>query len=268
MKINLQIRGLEKVQKELGRLGARTPDAFASAVTDTAYQAKRAIQKNMRSRFDSPTAYVTKNLLVVPATPASLSASVAPARLAQGGVDPQKILQAQEFGGLRGSKRYEVALRSAGVLPGGYLTALPSSPFPGSDDGRGNLNGHFVRKMLHYFQANRATLAAMSKRRRAALERTISYGSALTRTKSGLMDREIRLMDGWELFVADGRMGLAAGIWAKQPGRWRTVKPVVMFIRRATYRPRLGVREIAEGADLQSYLEKRLRYHVRKALGE
>lgn len=266
MKIDLQIKGLDRVQEQLRKLsGDAVRTAYATAVTDTAYQAQRAIQKNMRTQFDRPTAYLTKSVLVEHATPENLSARVAPTRIDQTGVDPQKILHAQEFGGVRRAKRYESALRAIGVLPGGHLTAIPKNPFPGSSDGRGNLNGRFVIKLLNYFQANKGAVAAMSKRRQMTLNKSISHGSVFVRTKRGLMEREVRLLDGFAMFVSDGTKNLAPGIWARRLDG-RTVMPVVLFIRHAAYGPRLGVGEIVKRGELQDYFERRLRYRIRKAV--
>src|SRR5690606_37168676 len=97
----------------------------------------------------------------VPATPDNLSLRILPtldARNLPGkggkvGVDPQHVLQAQEFGGRRADKKSEVALRRAGILPAGYQTVIPDPPYPGSDDGRGNLRGPFVQQLLSYLQA-------------------------------------------------------------------------------------------------------------------
>ena len=43
---------------------------------------------------------------------------------------------------------------------------------------------------------------------------------------------------------------------------------MLVFVRDANYRPRLGVEKIAKDGDLQQYLERRLRYRIRKALEE
>lgn len=270
MKINLQIKGLEDVQRQLARLSnGATREAFAKAVTDTAYQAQRRIQENMRRNFTGVTPYLVKSVLVEHATPESLSARVAPSLIDPSAVDPQKILRAQEFGGARRAKRYEMALRAVGVLPPGFVTTLPRNPFPGSADGRGNLRGRFAIELLNYFQAGAARVAALNKRKQSALRRTISYSSAMRYVNRQLVDREVKLLHGYEMFATDGTTGgLAPGIWARRPGVHREIKPVLVFVRDASYRPRLGAEKIAKDGDLQQYLERRLRYRIRKALEE
>ena len=91
------------------------------------------------------------------AKPDKLSVTIEPAYMGGKGIDPQKILNAQAWGGRRHDKRSEVALRRAGILPTGYQTAIPDDarggPYPGSDDGRGNLRGAFLVQLISYFRA-------------------------------------------------------------------------------------------------------------------
>ena len=47
-----------------------------------------------------------------------------------------------------------------------------------------------------------------------------------------------------------------------------TLKPVLMFVRRGTYEPRIDLDRVVEKADLQSYLDRRIRYRIRKVAGE
>lgn len=107
------------------------------------------------------------------ATPERLSVEIEPTYFGGKGVDPQKILQAQEFGGARRDKRSEAALRRIGILPSGYQTAIPETPYPGSDDGRGNIRGGFLVKLLSYFQAmgEQGYKANMTDRRKARLHK-------------------------------------------------------------------------------------------------
>ena len=133
--------------------GPQTRAVYAKAINDTAFEMRRAMQAEIKSVFDRPTKYIVDSPRVVRATPDKLTARIAPAYMGGKGIDPQKILQVQEFGGLRRDKRSEVALRRAGILPAGYYTAIPATPYPGSDDGRGNLRGPFIVQLLSYFQA-------------------------------------------------------------------------------------------------------------------
>lgn len=103
----------------------------------------------MKSVFDRPTSYILKSVFVDQATPDRLTARIAPNNVRmKENIDPQKILQAQEFGGTRRDKRSEVALRRHGYLPPGHQAVMPKTPFPGSDDGRGNMRSCCSRRFL------------------------------------------------------------------------------------------------------------------------
>ena len=261
MSIDVEIRleSLGAVREVLSRLsGQQARQAYAQALNDTGYHARRAVQSEMNKVFDRVTPYILKSTFVQQATPERLGVRIAPEnQRMQTGVDPQKILQAQAHGGSRALKRSEVALMRAGILPPGYMTAIPATPYPGSDDGRGNLRGPFVAQIISYFRASpeQGYSANMTDRRRRAVHR----GTATTA--------------GRRYFVAYGRMRggrashLAPGIWAASGTGGVDVRPVVMFIKRATYQPRLRMENVVRGSDMQAYLDKRLRYRIRQAAG-
>ena len=192
------------------------------------------------------------------ATPAKLSARILPTLDSRNlpttggkvGVDPQDVLQAQEFGGRRRDKRSESALRRAGILPSGYQTAIPATPYPGSDDGRGNLSGRFLQQLLSYMQAYSESgfKANMTARRKRAVHK--GTAKAL----------------GRRYFVSYGRLRgqhLAPGIWAAQGTHGVDVRPVLMFVRTPTYRPRISMDRIARDSGAQDYLDKRIRFRIR-----
>ena len=256
--IGLSIENLGVVREVLDRLsGEQARTAYAKALNDTGFQVRRAMQAELGKVFDRPTSYITKSPRVTLATADKLSVRVEPAYMGGKGVDPQKILQAQEFGGARRDKRSESALRRAGILPNGYQTAIPATPDPGSDDGKGNVRGPFLTQLITYFQASgeQGFKANMTDKRKRAVHK----GTAKTA--------------GRRYFVAYGRMRdgrgahLAAGIWAAAGPGGVDVKPVLMFVRGARYTPRLSMERVAKAADLQDYLDKRLRFRIREAAG-
>lgn len=105
---------------------------------------------------------------------------------------------------------------------------------------------------------------------RAALAREQREGQAI---KNAVARREYApvglLADvlGMAASSVVGRGRLAAGIWARRAGRAGELKPVLIFTRVGIYRPRLGMERIAKNANLQAYLERRLRYQIREAVG-
>lgn len=258
MEISINLRGLDAVRDELSRLsGGQARAAYARAVNDTAFLVRRAMQDEMRSVFDRPTSYILRSPRVVMATPDKLTASIAPAYMGGKGVDPQKILQAQEFGGSRRDKRSEAALRRAGILPAGYQTAIPETPYPGSDDGRGNLRGPFLVQLITYFQASGEQ----------------GYKANMTDKRKRAVHKGTAKVTGRRYLVAYGRLRsgktshLAPGIWAASGTGGVDVRPVLMFVRAGEYQPRMSMERVAQAVSVQDYLDKRVRHQVYKAAG-
>lgn len=278
IELKLKMTGLESVQAQLQRLsGPALREAQAKALNDTAAMVRREMVKELTSAFDRPTPFIARSPKYVQATPDNLSVRILPtvdARNLPGtggkvGVDPQHVLQAQEHGGRRADKKSEAALRRAGILPQGYQTAIPREPYPGSDDGRGNLRGAFVQQLLSYLQAYAEVgfKANMSAKRKARLEDRTSYSSMGSR-------RELKMIRGVAFFVSYGRLRngrdrhLAPGIWAKSGTHGAEIRPVLMFVKTPNYGPRISMQAIADRADVEGYLSRRLRFRIREAVGQ
>lgn len=275
IKTSLVIRGQKELDKYLGKLSGReAAQAHADALNDTGHQARRVLGKKLREEFDRTTPFIYKSPKFVPATPDKLSIAVLPtidARNLPGkggkvGVDPQHVLQAQALGGGRADKRSEVALRRAGILPAGMQTSIPTDPYPGSDDGRGNIKGSFMAQLISYLQASgeQGYRANMKAKAKAKIEDRTTYSHIKTR-------KELKAIRGRAYFVSRGITGgspLHPGIWAKSGTHGVEVKPVLMFVRRASYEKRIDLDRVAEQADLQSYLDRRVRFRIRKVAGE
>jgi hypothetical protein len=255
IKIDVSLVNVEPVRKLLERLsGPQARGAYAAAINDAAFHVRREMQAEFARTFDRATPYILKSPRVKMATADKLVASIEPSYMGGKGVDPQSILQAQEFGGMRRDKRSEAALRRAGILPTGYQTAIPRVPYPGSDDGRGNLRGPFLVQIISYLQAfgEQGYKANMTARRKKGVQRG-------TKTQVGR-----------RYFVSYGRLRgqhLAPGIWAASGTHGVDVRPVIMFVRAGTYTARLGMDRIAKAAGVQEYLDKRVRFRIRQAAG-
>ncbi len=268
VQVSIRTEGVKAVQDQLAKLsGKEARVAYAKGLNDVGYKVRRQMQAEMKSVFDRPTPYILKSSYVQQATPEKLSVRIAPENQRDSpGVDPQKILQAQEFGGRRRDKRSEVILRRAGILPNGYQAVMPrDEPYPGSDDGKGNIKGSFMSQLISYFQASpeQGHKANMKKK---------NIDKLADRAKVTLLSnrREVKMIRGVVYFVSYGRLRghhLAPGIWAKSGIHGVEVKPVLMFTRAGTYRPRLSMERIAMSADLQTYLDRRVRYRIREAAG-
>lgn len=271
MKLDVQIdpASLRSISQALSKLsGAELKMATAKALNDTGFQVRRAMQAEIKKAFNSPTSYITSSPRVKMATPEKLEVSIAPTYFGGKGIDPQKILQAQEFGGLRADKRSERALRRIGVLPAGYQTAIPRDPYPGSHDGKGNLRGAFMSQLLSYLQAQgeQGYRANMTRRRIDKLADRTKVSSLATR-KTNSVTR------GFQYFVSFGKLRsgstnhLQAGIWAKTGTHGAQVKPVLMFVRAASYTQRISMERIANDSGAQEYMESRFRFRIRQAAG-
>lgn len=261
LQVSIGVKNLDRVRDSFSKLsGPQARVAYSLALNDVGGHLQRVMKVEYRSAFDRPTPYIVNSPWVTRATPEKLSVAVGPRNMKKTGVDPQKILQAQEFGGRRADKRFETALRMMKLLPAGMQVALPADryggPYPGSDDGNGNFNGNFVRRLLAYLKTKPASLGSMNKRQQGAATKKYQFTSNI-KTR-----RQIVLMDGREWFVSDGSGRLGAGIWARDKDSMRCA---VVFIAPAKYpRPRLSMDKVAKDADLQGYLDKRVRYRIRK----
>lgn len=285
--LSIRVENLDKVRDALARLsGTQARVAYANAINDTAFKARREMQAELRTNFDRVTPFISKAPKVFMATHQDLTASIRPTmdtrkQWSAGGkvgVDPQDVLQAQEFGGRRRDKRSEVVLRRAGILLPGWQTAIPRTPFPGSDDGRGNLNGAFLRSVLSFLQTYQAGQGHDQNMKEAARERVRKFGKG-TISKRAQQQAGPRM--GRTYFIAGGRDAvtwdnqkyrigagktahLQPGIWAALGvGKSRQLRPVLVFVRVGTYQPRISMERIAKAADLQGYLDRRIRARVR-----
>ena len=241
--------------------GPKARGAYAKALNDAGFHVRKTMQDEMRSKFDRVTPYMERSPFVRRATADKLEVSIEPTYMGGKGVDPQKILQAQSFGGRRRDKRSEAALRRVGILPNGYQTAIPRDPYPGSDDGRGNIKGSFLVQIISCFQAfgEQGYRANMTDKRKRNLRKQQGIGYIATK-------KVYKTTLGVRYFVSYGRSRdhhLAPGIWAASGTHDVQIKPVLMFVRPGNYRPLISMDRIAQAADLQDYLDRRVRARVR-----
>lgn len=269
IKLSAQVIGQAQLLAQLhGLTGAKAAGAYAKALNDTGFEVRRAMQDEMRAVFDRPTDYVLRSPRVRMAKASNLSVTIEPTYIGGKGIDPQKILDAQSWGGRRRDKRSEVALRRVGILPNGYQIAIPTTPFPGTDDGKGNLKGSFLVQLISYFQASaeQGYSANMTDKRKAAIhkgnKRTAGrrYFVAYGKLRSG--SRTTAKGD------FDARTShLAPGIWAASGTGGVDVRPVVMFVKAGRYQPRFNMDKVAKRADAENYLARRIRFRIREAAG-
>ena len=269
IQLNVTMLNVDAVSQLLRDMaGPKARGAYAKALNDAGFHVRKTMQDEMRSKFDRVTPYMERSPFVRRATADKLEVSIEPTYMGGKGVDPQKILQAQSFGGRRRDKRSEAALRRVGILPNGYQTAIPRDPYPGSDDGRGNLKGSFLVQIISYFQAfgEQGYRANMTDKRKRNLRKQQGIGYIATK-------KVYKTTLGVRYFVSYGRMRdtgtrhLPAGIWAASGVHDVTLKPVLMFVPSGSYQPRLSMDDVNQAADTQNYLDRRVRFRIREAAG-
>lgn len=276
MQITSSIKGLKPVQTLMDRLSrSKVREASVKAVNDAGFEVRRAMQEEMRSVFDRPTDYILRSPMLKMATVDKPMATIEPEYMGGKGVDPKKILKAQNLGGKRRDKRSEVALRRAGILPKGYQTAIPAEPFPGSEDRYGNLKGGFIVQLLSYFRSfgEQGYRANMTDARRKALQ--LRGGAGVRKVGPNIGRRYILAygkLRGGARWTAKGEndrraSNLAPGIWAVVGSSGADIRPVLMFVRSGNYQERLDMEKVGQRADVENYLSRRLRYRIRQAAG-
>jgi hypothetical protein len=223
------------VQKQARFATSRALNATANVVRDN-------LRAEARRVFDRPTPYIVNSFKVRRySSRDNLEAEIGATYMGGKGVDPERLLEAEIAGGPRRLKSSERALQRAGILPGGHFT-VPGEAAP--LDQYGNIKGSFLVQLLSYFQAfsEQGYKANMTGKRKAQL------------AKRGTNARGFRTINGVEYFVAYGRLRggktkhLHPGIWSRSGTHGSNVKPVLMFVRRPNYKPRLNIERVAERA--------------------
>ncbi|MGH6625159.1 MAG: hypothetical protein ACRECD_01205 [Burkholderiaceae bacterium] len=249
------------VQKYIDRVGKQARFAAMQSINDTAFKVRDELQREMRAKFDRVTPYILRSVQVTKATKQSMTATIEPKYMGGKGIDPQKILRAQIFGGSRRLKRSEVALNRAGILPAGYVI-VPGDAVP--LDVYGNVKGGFIVQLISYFQAfgEQGYKANMTAKRKASL--------AKRGRKQGY-----KTIGGVEYFVNYGKLRggrggkhLHPGIWARTGIHGSDIKPILMFVRAPNYQTRLdffGVSRPTIDQEFPKFFERRFADALRTA---
>ncbi|MEG2469009.1 MAG: hypothetical protein RSB86_16665 [Comamonas sp.] len=283
LRITGKVEGAEKLQRALAALsGPQLNQAISEGINMGAGRAKNTMRTEMQSVFDRPTPYILNAVQVFKkATPDSLEAVITPTYMGKKGVDPQKILAAQEDGGRRADKKSEVLLRRAHILPSGYQTAIPGDryggPFPGSHDGRGNLRGAFIASVIGYLQAygDAGGRANTSAKRKKAIQQ---HGSRRDKSAgpvrgyrffvAGTQQKVWTVEGGEPVLKAVGRTRgkrLRPGIWAAMGPAGKDLRAVVMFVKTPNYTPRISLEQIRQRSGVDELVPKWIRGRIYEA---
>jgi hypothetical protein len=199
--------------------------ATALALTRTAQDVRAAEYDEMRRVFDRPTPFTMRSLFLKPATRQDLTARVW-FKEDWAKADPHYLIT-QVHGGARNTKRVELWLRRAGILPPGWFIT------PGEAaklDAFGNISRGQLNQVLSWFGAQPDKYANTSKASRAKI---------------------VKRMKGAEFFWVFPGSARARHL---QPGiylRYRfavgsAVKPVLIFVRTTSYTKRFDFYGVAK----------------------
>lgn len=197
------------------------PYAVRQAVNVTGKAIKEAERKEMARVFDRPTPRTLNSVFFKPATKQDMTAYVWIKDQA-GDPPPIRWLFPQVVGGRRGWKAFEKSLQYVGAMPQG-LFAVPGSGMP--LDQYGNAPSGLLRQILSQLRAQRTS---------GFESRTGGMGEGFDRKRRGAITRM-----GFRVFaVPTARGKLPAGVYAADLFG-RNVQPLLIYVRTASYRPRL-----------------------------
>lgn len=253
---------MAKLKRDNARLARSViPQAAVRGLNNLAYDARKALQQEMRDVFDRATPYITNSPVVTPATPERLESKVSMPYKGGKGVAPESVLRAEITGGPRRMKRFEIVLDRAGILPKGYFAV------PGAKvllDQYGNVSGPFIVRLISYLQAfgEQGYRGNMKAKRIANL------------AKIGKTERGNKTIGGVQYFATHGRLRgehrgahLAPGIWARSGTHGAVLEPIIMFVRRPRYAQRLDVQGLAQrlvDAQGSRQMTRALQFELRK----
>ena len=255
------------------RLQTAIDKAASVAVNESAKKIRHATIQEFDKKFDKSTPFTKRSMRVKEwATPAKLSATV---ELRDDNPAWRRSLAHQFTGGSRQWKKSEAALMRVGILPAGMAAIPAKSSWAIRLDPYGNMSPGQIVQILAYFQAfgEQGYKANMDARGRAKL--------AKMRGGAAGSGRGARSIGGVVYFVsrgkgnwfgggswAGGRMQhLPPGIWAKRGTHGADIAPVLMFVRRPTYRQRIDLLAIGTevvGEEIQKDFSAALAYEIGK----
>jgi hypothetical protein len=231
--------------RHLGVVQRQARYATARTLTQLANMARQDLRKEMLDVYDRPKPYTLNSIFTKPATVATLTSIVGlKDTSSKGAIPASKYLLASIKGGFRRIKRFEVALRRAGVLPDGMVAVAGKGA---TMDAYGNVTAGQIVQILSYF---RAFPEAGYK----------SNATPQTRAKAWKGGRTKR---GQAYFVGrpgDGKLPL--GVWKRvRFASGTAIKPILIFVDGAVYE-----RIFELGYIVKRTVERNLDAEFRKAL--
>jgi hypothetical protein len=240
--LTVRLEGFKEVQRKIDAMGKQARFAASRALNTAAFAAMREGQRRIESAFVGPTRWTIKSWYVrKKATKSDLVASVgwSDYLVNKQFKGPDYYLSQHFNSGTRQHTRFEERLISKSVMPAG-MNAVPGKAAEemGMIDGRGNMKPGVIVAILSALQAfNQAgsNMNANGRKRQSANKRAAR-----------------------QVYWA-GKPGpnTPNGIWALDEkfrgGRGR-LRPVVIFVRRARYRKRLDLDQIANAVVQRTFV--------------
>lgn len=231
--MRIQMDGLDKALKNVAGLDKQVRFAASLTLNKLAQGPVRsALQHEMADSLDRPTPFTLRSITTTQLATRDNPSAVIDFKDVAGGARPAaNYLRWQVQGGERRLKAFELALRSIGVLPGGYF-AVPGRG--AKYDAYGNVSRGQIVAILSYFRAFPEDGRGWKMNSTAA-----------TRAK---MARGTRSRPGYRYFV--GRPGGRGLLGIYQDVRLargtHELLPVFVFVQWARYEPRLDLQYAAQ----------------------
>ena len=224
----------------LQQFSDQIPFATSKALNDTAWQVRAAEQKEMKRVFDNPTPFTLNSIRYTKATKHKLISTVSLKDFAGKGTPASKYLSAQISGGKREAKRSEIWLREKGLLAPNMFWV----PGKGMIKNKyGNLTAGKITQILSVLGA---------------------FPDLLQNTTRTSRKRNKKLPN---LFVIrEYGKALLPGVYQRM--RNGTIKTLLLFVERPTYRPRydfIGVATNTVNKNIQRNFNKAFEYAIKTA---
>lgn len=236
-KLTLDTRAFDRASAELQK---QLPFAASVALNNVAFRIRAEEHAQMANVFDRPTRLTLSSVLVSKATKRAPVAQVFIRDEAAKGTPPEKYLKPAVFGATRNEKRFERALRYAGILPAGMYVV----PGEGAKlNKHGNITAGTFTKILSQLKASFDPMQNASSSARSSAKRGATKG----------------------YFVAkiEGTLGVWERVGYK---RRRSVRPILIFVNsKPNYRKRFPFYKIAEGV-FQRHIHSELGRAMERAM--
>lgn len=237
MKITVNVNGLEKVRKALADFPKKANYAAVAATNKSLEWAATDVRREMRRVFDKPTPWVLNSLRMRYATTREPVAQLA-FKDRDSVNNSRTMVEPHVYGGQRHFKAMETRLMGIGLLPSGY-NVVPGAA--AKLNGFGNMSQGQISQILNVLGAytesgfNKANLNTIKRLAKGGLKSSQygQYGFVYWVNRVGNPDPRAR--------------HLQPGVYQRvKTGFGSTLKPVLIFVKRANYRPRLDFYGIAK----------------------